>query len=151
MITNARELGSSQNIASSKKTTLAELKADEDSLVSFKEVSDNFLPSSGSLQNDLDLNGNKIPNLPNPSIGKEPATKSYVDSETADLLPKAGGTLTGNINMGGKTKVFNLAPPKLSSDAATKSYVDVHADLRLPKAGGMMTGNLDMQRNKIVN
>lgn len=38
-------------------------------------------------------------------------------------LSKAGGTMTGAINMGSK-KITNLATPTNNADAATKSYVD---------------------------
>lgn len=44
--------------------------------------------------------------------------------KTADAsLPKAGGTMTGDIAMGGN-KVSGLAGPSADSDAATKQYVD---------------------------
>lgn len=38
-------------------------------------------------------------------------------------LPKAGGTMTGNINMGGM-RIYGLSEPNNDSDAATKNYVD---------------------------
>ena len=37
-------------------------------------------------------------------------------------LPKSGGTMTGNINMGGKA-ISNLANPSADTDAANKGYV----------------------------
>ena len=44
--------------------------------------------------------------------------------KTADAsLPKAGGTMTGDIAMGGN-KVSGLATPTSGSDAANKDYVD---------------------------
>ena len=44
--------------------------------------------------------------------------------KTADAsLPKAGGTMTGDIAMGGNT-VSGLATPTSGSDAANKDYVD---------------------------
>ena len=36
--------------------------------------------SSDIQEEDLDMNNNKIINLPNPSTGSEPVTKSYADS-----------------------------------------------------------------------
>jgi len=44
---------------------------------------------------------------------------------TADsALPRAGGTMTGDINMGGNSPT-NMADPTNAQDAATKNYVDV--------------------------
>lgn len=47
------------------------------------------------------------------------ASKTYADTK----LPKAGGTMTGAINMGSK-KITNLATPTSNADASTKQYVD---------------------------
>lgn len=46
-----------------------------------------------------------------------------VNKTAGDALPKAGGTMTGDINMGSK-KITNLATPTADTDAATKKYVD---------------------------
>jgi|GEM_PF-4346986 len=42
---------------------------------------------------------------------------------SADSLPSSGGTMSGNINMGGNS-ITNLATPSGAQDAATKNYVD---------------------------
>lgn len=63
-------------------------------------------------------------------------------TETANAaLPKSGGTMTGNLDMGGKW-LGNLANPVAEKDAATKGYVDsvsgvagVHLEVNLPASG----------------
>lgn len=45
------------------------------------------------------------------------------DETLGKRLPLFGGTMTGNINMGGKW-VYGLSEPNNPSDAATKNYVD---------------------------
>lgn len=45
------------------------------------------------------------------------------DEALGKRLPMAGGTMTGNINMGGMW-VYGLSEPNNPSDAATKKYVD---------------------------
>ena len=45
------------------------------------------------------------------------------DETLGKRLPVAGGTMTGNINMGGMW-VYGLSEPNNPSDAATKNYVD---------------------------
>ena len=48
------------------------------------------------------------------------ANKTYVDTT---FLKLSGGTMTADINIGGK-KITNLFDPSSSSEPATKSYVD---------------------------
>jgi hypothetical protein len=50
------------------------------------------------------------------------ATGVFSLSDT--LLSKNGGTLTGNLDLGGSYKVTSLADPTLPGDAAKKAYVD---------------------------
>ena len=65
----------------------------------------------------INMNGQKISGLNDPTGDTEAARKSYVDK----MLPKSGGTMTGNIAMGGK-KVTGLGTPTDSGDAVPKSY-----------------------------
>ena len=50
-------------------------------------------------------------------------TKTEVDTTTNALLPKAGGTMTGNIVMG-TNKVTSTATPTTDDDLTRKAYVD---------------------------
>lgn len=101
------------------------------------------------------------------------ATKESVDGvkKTADLakstadsakgvadaaLPKAGGTMTGAINMNDK-QVKNVGTPTDVNDAVTKKYVDDALSGVQPvgdyvsKSGDTMTGNLNMGNHQINN
>ena len=81
------------------------------------------------------------------------ADAAAVGAEIKKLLPKAGGTMTGAIAMGGN-KVTGLGDPADESDAATKKYADAIrtlaqegktlAENALPKSGGAMTGTMTM-------
>lgn len=103
------------------------------------------------------------------------ADKGVADAATAlakanEMLPKAGGTMTGAIAMSNK-KITGLAAPTDNADAANKAYVDAaeaaakadaatakstadsalaKANAALPKSGGTMTGAIAMGSNKIT-
>lgn len=105
----------------------------------------------------LDADGAKIKMVGSPTDLMDAANKNYVDSQTAlvksdiltDLtkyLPKAGGIMSGSIDMGGK-RILNVGTPSINNDAATKGYVDnavanVSSDFLLPLTGGTLTGQL---------
>lgn len=62
------------------------------------------------LQSDYDADG---------AVKDAGGIKAYADTK----LPRSGGTMTGNLNMGGQ-KLQNLPTPTADTDAAPKSYVD---------------------------
>jgi hypothetical protein len=53
----------------------------------------------------------------------DPVTKTYVDNQDALKLDLAGGTMSGNIDMGNNT-ITNVLNPTAPQDVATKDYVD---------------------------
>ena len=139
---------------------------------------DAALPKAGgAMSGPIDMNSKKITELATPTADGDAANKSYVDAGDATAtaaaataksaadaaaatanaaLPKAGGTMTGAINMGSK-QITNLAAPTADAHAATKKYVDdaasdVAAQIGdyLPKAGGAMSGPIDMNSQKIT-
>ena len=77
--------------------------------------------------------------------------KKYVDDEDNKRLPKSGGTMTGNINVGNHKIVSNTDPTD-DTHLARKKYVDdkVATGNFLLKSGGTMTGNLNMGSNKVI-
>lgn len=56
------------------------------------------------------------------ALGDDPNFATTVNASIATKLPKAGGTMTGDIQMGG-FKVTGLPTPSLSSDAVRLQYV----------------------------
>ena len=75
--------------------------------------------SGGDMGGPINMNGQSITGLNDPTSETEAARKAYVDK----MLPKSGGTMSGAIVMGGN-KVTNLATPTDNADAVTKEYVD---------------------------
>lgn len=103
----------------------------EDVLGELKFLSTN----GGTMAGDIDMDGRKITGLVDPVADGDAARKRYVDTEISTAagnaetnakkasLPKAGGTMTGDISMGGNA-VKGLKAPSSGTDAATKDYVD---------------------------
>ena len=77
------------------------------------------------------------------------ATTAYVQTEVADYLPLAGGTLTGDLSLN-SNHITNLSDPSAIGDAANKNYVDTQDALKLSLTGGTMSGAIDMGANKIT-
>jgi hypothetical protein len=66
----------------------------------------------------LNLSDHKIINLAAPTNGEDAANKTYVDDNTSNKLPLAGGTMSGGINMDGNSVygAVNLAGQHLVVD-----------------------------------
>ena len=103
---------------------------------------------------DLDMNNNKINNLPAPTGNNQPTPLGFTDFK---YLHVAGtNKMTNNLNMDNK-KIINLRIPTAPTDAATKKYVDDNTgapDLSdyLEKDGTVaMTGEINLGGNKIIN
>jgi trimeric autotransporter adhesin len=84
----------------------------------------------------------------NASTAQSAANAAQTTANNA--LPKAGGTMTGGINMGSQG-LTNLATPSASTDASTKGYVDTGLTAKLDKSGGTMTGALNMGSQGLTN
>jgi hypothetical protein len=83
-----------------------------------------------------------------PILSTQLVPKSYVDT----FLPKSGGTMTGNIDMG----AFGLTTTQsifTSSNLVTRVYVDnavaTGGGAYVPLSGGTMTGALNMGNNAV--
>ena len=58
------------------------------------------------------------------ALGDDAAFSTTVTNSIATKLPLAGGTMSGNINMGGTNIITNLPTPTDGGHVASKSYVD---------------------------
>jgi len=76
-------------------------------------------------------------------------TQTQTDTFLAAKLNLSGGTMSGNLAMGG-FKVTGLGAPSSSADAATKDYTDTGLALKLNLTGGTMSGAIAMGANKIT-
>ena len=120
-VTRDIDLKDQFNVINAKSNLLTYYKANYDTLVPFANIQRDFLSrvEEFPMQTQLNMNGNSITNLKNPTFGEEAATKSYVDGK----LAKTGGTMSGAIHMG-SSKITNLGDPTANADSATKNFVD---------------------------
>lgn len=104
------------------------------------------LPSSGGdMTGAINMNGQKITGLNDPTQSTEAARKAYVDK----MLPKSGGTMTGNIAMNGK-KVTGLGTPTDSGDAVPKSYAANKRNVSSTSMGKITVGGTHTLKESII-
>ena len=135
-----------QNDASNKKYV-------DDTVAANKVDVSPYFKKDGSqkMTGNIDMNNNRIYNLPAPNGNNQPTPLAFTDLK---YLHVAGtNKMTNNLNMDNK-RIINLRPPTSNTDAGTKKYVDDNTgapDLSdfLEKDG--MTGNLNLNNNKIIN
>lgn len=104
----------------------------------------------GKMEGSIDMQGNRITNVPDPAADADSVNKRYVDRKTGNYLPLKGGKMSGEVDMDYK-RIFHLPEPSYGSDMATKNYVDNVAKKYLPFSGGTMSGPVDMGNQKITN
>ena len=110
-------------------------------IISYDDLEDvlgelNFLSTNGgTMAGNIDMDGRKITGLVDPVADGDAARKRYVDTEISTAagnaetnaknasLPRAGGAMTGNIDLGGNA-LTNVKSPAADADAVTKGYVD---------------------------
>ena len=83
------------------------------------------------------------------ALGDDADFSTTVTNSIATKLPKAGGTMSGEIAMG-SNKITGVTDPTGAQDASTKAYTDAQRDTRVAKTGDTMSGALTMGDNKIT-
>ena len=100
-----------------------------------------------TMQGDIDMNGNEISGLADPTNDDMAASKGYVDSNFLDL---AGGTMVGNVDMGGYEITNMLRTPTTDLSAVTKKWVSDEFPTKQEVLGGFtLTGALNLSGNEI--
>jgi hypothetical protein len=83
------------------------------------------------------------------ALGDDANFSTTITNSIATKLPKAGGTMSGEIAMG-SNKITGAADPTGAQDVATKAYTDTQRDTRVAKTGDSMSGALAMGNSKIT-
>ena len=96
------------------------------------------------MEEDLDMNKNRILNLAIPTDADEPATKQYADSHF--LYRNGSHLVTGDLDMN-NNRISNLPTPTAGNQPATKAYTDTH--FLNVDGKTFMQCNLDMNSNRI--
>ena len=100
-----------------------------------------------TMQGDIDMNGNEVKGLADPTNDDMAASKGFVESNFLDL---AGGTMVGDIDMGGYeiTNLLRMSTTDLS--AVTKKWVTDEFPTKQEVLGGFtLTGSLNLDGNEI--
>ena len=128
-----------------------------DDTVSANKLNDSSffkLDGTRKMIGNIDMNNNRIFNLPMPNGNNQPTTLIYSNSNY--LRINGSIPMMGDLNMNGR-KIKNVKLPTNKSDGANKKYVDdntISPDLSdyLERDGTVdMTGNLNLGNNKIIN
>ena len=129
---------------------------DDNSSGSFDDSS--LLKKDGSrkMTGNLNMDNNKIYNLPAPDGPKQPTPLAFTDLKYLHVT--GTNSMSNNLNMNNK-KINHLAPPIDLNDATNKKYVDdtlllnnIAMQNYLKKDGSVaMTGNLNLGSKKIVS
>lgn len=115
--------------------------------------------SGGTMAGTINMNNNKITNLPEPTSNQDAATKAYVDSHsgggggTGNYVSKAGDTMTGalNITMGGKEISISNATIELDNGTEIVSVGEVEGANNANAYGLSSVNNLTLVTNGAVN
>lgn len=138
--------------------TEARTEADAELQLEIEKIKADYLPlAGGTMTGPIDMNGQTIDSLPEPSEADHAVNKQYVDNADAKLedsieekLPLTGGTMKGAINMNGQS-ITNLADAANDGDAVSKKYMENALGDYLPTNGGTMNGAINMGNHTITN
>ena len=120
--------------------------AELNSKVDKSDLDDYFkLDGTRSMAGNLNMNNNRIFNIPSPIQSSEPTNKEYISKNYLNL--DGSKPLTGNLQIN-KHRIYNLPSPIQSSEPTNKEYISKnYLDLR---GENLMDGDLRLNGHRII-
>lgn len=113
--------------------------------------------SGGTMAGTINMNNNKITNLPEPTSNQDAATKAYVDSHsgggggTGNYVSKAGDTMTGALNISMEGSEISIANASIELNDGSNSVTVGKMDTKTPTYGITSESDLILIANGNIN
>lgn len=113
--------------------------------------------SGGTMAGTINMNNNKITNLPDPTSNQDAATKAYVDSHsgggggTGNYVSKAGDTMTGALNISMGESEISIANASIELNDGSNSVTVGKMDTKTPNYGITSESDLILIANGNIN
>ena len=113
--------------------------------------------SGGTMAGTIDMNNNKITNLPEPTSNKDAATKAYVDSHsgggggTGNYVSKAGDTMTGALNISMGESEISIASASIELNTGSNGVTVGEIPTDTPTYGILSNSDLLFIANGNIN
>lgn len=113
--------------------------------------------SGGTMAGTINMNNNKITNLPEPTSNQDAATKAYVDShsggggETGNYVSKAGDTMTGALNISMGESEISIANASIELNTGSNGVTVGKIPTDTPTYGILSNSDLSFIANGNIN
>lgn len=113
--------------------------------------------SGGTMAGTINMNNNKITNLPEPTSNQDAATKAYVDSHsgggggTGNYVSKAGDTMTGALNISMGESEISIANASIELNTGSNGVTVGEIPTDIPTYGILSNSDLSFIANGNIN
>lgn len=113
--------------------------------------------SGGTMAGTINMNNNKITNLPEPTSNQDAATKAYVDSHngggggTGNYVSKAGDTMTGALNISMGESEISIANASIELNTGSNGVAVGEIPTDTPTYGILSNSDLSFIANGNIN
>lgn len=113
--------------------------------------------SGGTMAGTINMNNNKITNLPEPTSNQDAATKAYVDSHsgggggTGNYVSKAGDTMTGTLNISMGESEISIANASIELNTGSNGVTVGEIPTDTPTYGILSNSDLSFIANGNIN